>query len=85
MAHHKLVFSNYLENHNTDNVQGAKCVAANLFDIFFAPTKIFFELRSDVRRTYVSLHVKCPLLLFLIFFNLRSGGWNQGPLDTAAT
>jgi hypothetical protein len=23
--------------------------------------------------------------LFLFFFNLHSGGWNQGPLDTAAT
>jgi hypothetical protein len=24
-------------------------------------------------------------IIDLIFFNLRSGGWNQGPLDTAAT
>jgi hypothetical protein len=23
--------------------------------------------------------------LFYFFFNLHSGGWNQGPLDTAAT
>jgi hypothetical protein len=47
-------------------VQGVKRVAANLFDIFFAPTKIFCELRSDVRRIFVSLHVKCPFFSFFL-------------------
>jgi hypothetical protein len=29
--------------------------------------------------------LKPVVILFYFFFNLHSGGWNQGPLDTAAT
>jgi hypothetical protein len=29
--------------------------------------------------------VKALIKAFNVFFNLHSGGWNRGPLDTAAT
>jgi hypothetical protein len=32
-----------------------------------------------------NLVTKLTLIYVIFFFNLHSGGWNQGPLDTAAT
>jgi hypothetical protein len=34
---------------------------------------------------YPYLNIRRFEIFLVIFFNLYSGGWNQGPLDTAAT
>jgi hypothetical protein len=52
-------------------------------------SKIFKNLRNCglfvvyEGKIYLSFHHLSSLSFF--FFNLYSGGWNQGPLDTAAT
>jgi hypothetical protein len=47
-----------------------------VFIIYFYEVLFIFEILEKV---WSVLHVKT------FFFNLHSGGWNQGPLDTAAT
>jgi hypothetical protein len=45
---------------------------------FYYPDTIFVVLSSSYKQI-PAFHFK------VLFFNLHSGGWNQGPLDTAAT
>jgi hypothetical protein len=40
---------------------------------------------EELHNLYSSPSTASVLASFFIYFNLHSGGWNQGPLDTAAT
>jgi hypothetical protein len=46
-------------------------------------------MNKDVRQEHRTEGYKVMSLLalcfYIFFFNLHSGGWNQGPLDTAVT
>jgi NADH:ubiquinone oxidoreductase subunit 3 (subunit A) len=69
-----------------------------LFNQFIRLTCCFLRFDPEVRiSTFLLKSINSPrlhgitfqeILLFIkkwIFFNLHNGGWNQGPLDTAAT
>jgi hypothetical protein len=82
-----------------ENEEGEKCGApgthwiggwvdprAGLGDVekrnFFTLLGLELRLLSRPAHTQLQYRLRCP---GSFFFNLHSGGWNQGPLDTAAT
>jgi hypothetical protein len=63
-----------------------------LKQIYFRVISVFFVIHhSTIAVCSICATLRAMLLvnmvtaLIIIFFNLHSGGWNQGPLDTAAT
>jgi hypothetical protein len=53
--------------------------------------KVLFQFILHKKNSYLIFQNYSPrteqigVAVINFFFNLRSGGWNQGPLDTAAT
>jgi hypothetical protein len=66
------------------------CIDFYIVLLYFVKYAIYVEIfQIKTVNLMSSMFGSFPVLIFLhdynFFFNLHSGGWNQGPLDTAAT
>jgi hypothetical protein len=74
-----------LPAHRTTQTQN-KREQTSMPSVVLEPTTSVFERAKTVHDLDRAATVICSLYLpGLFFFNLHSGGWNQSPLDTAAT
>jgi hypothetical protein len=80
-------------DHVTLNFNNNISTAAVFLDIDKAFNKIWYlgllyklsELKFSISLIKLISSFLSEVEFIYLFFNLRSGGWNQGPLDTAAT
>jgi hypothetical protein len=73
-----------IPTHETTQTQN-KRTQTSIPRVGFEPTIPAFERAKTVHALGSAATMVGSVQFTIIFFNLYSGGWNQGPLDTAAT